>query len=91
MFCIMVKKREKFCLVLGIFIILSGNAFAVLLSDQGTNLRETATGNLTSIANLTISIYDSLAGGTKIFEENFTNGIANGSWNFIIYPIFHFF
>jgi len=42
--------------------------------------------NLTTSANLTISIYDNLTGGDLIFEQNFTDAIANGSWNVMIDP-----
>ena len=59
---------------------------AVLLSDQGTDVREITTGNLTNSGNLTIEIYDSSASGTLIFNQNFSNIIANGSWNVMISP-----
>ena len=59
---------------------------AFLISDQGTNVIEVATGNLTTSANLTISIYDNLTGGNLIFEQNFNDAIANGSWNVMINP-----
>ena len=35
-------------------------------------------------ANLTVEIYNSLSGGNLVYTENFTNGIANGSWNVML-------
>jgi len=59
---------------------------AFLISDQGTNVREVATGNLTELANLTISIYDASTEGNLIFQQNFSDAIINGSWNVMINP-----
>ena len=67
-------------------VILPNFVSAFLISDQGTNVREVATGNLTALANLTISIYDNATGGNLIFEQNFSDTIANGSWNVMIDP-----
>lgn len=71
-------------------VIISSLASAVLLSDQGTNVRETATGNLLSLGNLTIEIYDSSTAGNLIFNQSFGNVIANGSWNIMISPELEF-
>ncbi len=46
--------------------------------------------HLTTSANLTISIYDNLTGGNLIFEQNFNDAIANGSWNLMISPNLEF-
>ncbi|MDP1695339.1 MAG: hypothetical protein Q8L29_00295, partial [archaeon] len=71
-------------------LILSLNfASAVLLSDVGNDVREIATGNLTS-GNVTISIYDASAGGNLIYNQSFLNSIANGSWNVAIEPDLQF-
>jgi len=78
--------KNKILLLLLMLGMLPNFASAFLISDQGTNVREVATGNLTVSANLTIDIYDSLTGGTLIFEKNFSNAIANGSWNLMINP-----
>jgi len=69
-----------------IFMLILDISSAVLLSDQGTDVREITTGNLTNSGNLTIEIYDSSASGTLIFNQNFSNIIANGSWNVMISP-----
>ena len=63
-----------------IFIILTANAEAVLLSDQGTNVKN-STGTLLSSANLTIEIYNASSGGTLILNQTFTDTIINSSWN----------
>jgi len=84
------QKRVKFLFITIVFffslIILPSFVSAVLLSDQGTDVIDVSTGNLTTLANLTISIYDNLTGGNLIFEQNFTDAIANGSWNIMIDP-----
>ena len=80
-------RNKVIWLILG-FVVLQSFAFAsaFLISDQGTDVKDITTGNLTSLANFTISIYDASTGGTLIFEENFTDGIVNGSWNVMIDP-----
>ena len=50
------------------------------LADHGTNVR-TSSGNLLESGNLTIEIWDSPTGGNKIYGNNFTDAIKNGSWN----------
>ena len=67
-------------------IILSSLSSAFLISDQGTDVKNVSTGNLTALANLTIDIYDNATGGTLVFEQNFSNTIVNGSWNVMINP-----
>ena len=59
-------------------------AIPIILSDQGTDVKTSSTGELLSLGNLTIRIYDSLTGGNLLYEENFTNSINNGSWNVIL-------
>ena len=78
--------KSKILLLIFIFGIFPNIVSAFLISDQGTNVRETTTGNLTALANLTISIYDNSTGGNLIFEQNSSNAIANGSWNVMINP-----
>ena len=78
--------KNKILLFVLIFGILPNIVSAFLISDQGTNVLEIATGNLTALANLTISIYDSSTGGNLIFEQNSSNAIVNGSWNVMINP-----
>lgn len=50
--------------------------------DQGTNVMNN--GQLVETANLTIQIYDSATGGTLLWEQDYTNGIINGSWNVLM-------
>ena len=78
-------KKSIIALII-ITIISSAPTSAFLISDQGTNVRDVATGNLTELANLTISIYDNQTLGTLIFEQNFSDAIVNGSWNLMINP-----
>ena len=65
------------------FLLVSASA-AVLLSDQGTDVKDKTTGQLLESGNLTITIYDAAADGTLIFNLTTTNAIANGSWNLMI-------
>ena len=69
-----------------VFVFVQSFSSSFLISDQGTDVKDTSTGNLTALANLTISIYDSSTGGNLLFEEAFTNAIVNGSWNVMINP-----
>ena len=63
---------------------------AVLMSDQGTDVKNKSSGQLLSIGNLSINIYDNETGGTLIYQSNTSNGIANGSWNLMISPTLEF-
>ena len=63
---------------------------AVLISDQGTDVKNKSTGTLLSLGNLSISIYDSSTGGTLIYQSNTSNAIVNGSWNLMISPDLEF-
>ncbi len=63
---------------------------AVLLSDQGTNVINKSTGNLLSLGNLTITIYDNPSGGNLIFNQTFSDAIINGSWNLMLSPNLEF-
>src|SRR3989344_9130621 len=81
------QKRVSLLIISIIFFLFFPNLIsAFLISDQGTNVKEVTTGNLTVLANLTISIYDNSTGGNLIFEQNISNAIANGSWNVMINP-----
>ena len=63
--------------------LLTASISAVLLSDQGTNVKN-STGTLLSSANLTIEIYNATSGGTLILNQTFTDAIINGSWNLML-------
>jgi len=54
--------KSKFLFLMFTIIIFSSFASAFLVSDQGTDVKEIATGNLTALANLSISIYDASTG-----------------------------
>ena len=69
--------RNKIIILIFVLIILPNFVSAFLISDQGTNVREVVTGNLTELANLTVSVYDNLTGGNLIFEQNFSDAIVN--------------
>ncbi|HTZ42079.1 MAG TPA: hypothetical protein VMC07_02650, partial [Candidatus Omnitrophota bacterium] len=58
---------------------------AVLLSDQGTDVKN-STGSLLPYGNLTILIYDASSGGNLLFNSTIQNAIVNGSWNLMIDP-----
>ncbi|MFH1237910.1 MAG: hypothetical protein V1491_00530 [archaeon] len=78
--------KSKIILLIFALVIFPNIVSAFLISDQGTNVREVTTGNLTELANLTISIYDDPIGGNLIFQQNFSDAIVNGSWNVMINP-----
>jgi len=78
--------KKNIVVLLLIMVISSTTVSAFLISDQGTNVRDVATGNLTQLANLTISIYDNQTSGNLIFEQAFSDAIVNGSWNVMIGP-----
>jgi hypothetical protein len=59
-------------------------ALPVSLSDQGTDVKNSTSGEIITLGNLTVEIYDSLAGGGLIYNETFTSAIANGSWNVML-------
>ncbi len=73
-----------FTIVLILFSLVS--ASAVLLSDQGTEVRERLNGTLLASGDLTITIYDSSSGGNTVFSQMVGNAIINGSWNLMISP-----
>jgi hypothetical protein len=62
-------------------ILLSYSVSAVLLSDQGSDVRQSSTGSILSLGNLTIEVWNNASGGTIIYNTTFTNAIVNGSWN----------
>ena len=73
--------------ILLVFVILfTSITSAFLISDQGTNVRETATGNLLALGNVTIEIYDNTTAGNLVFSQEFNESIVNGSWNVMINP-----
>jgi hypothetical protein len=55
--------KIKFLSLILMFVFMQALISAFLISDQGTGVKEVATGNLTSSANFTISIYDNSTGG----------------------------
>src|SRR3989344_2069058 len=71
-------------------IIFSGISSAALLSDQGTNVKQNATGNLLQLGNLTIEVYDASSGGNLIYSLESGDAIVNGSWNIMINPTTEF-
>jgi len=56
----------------------------VMLSDQGTGVKDKTTQQIMTLGNITIDVYDSLTGGNLIYSETFTNAIKNGSWNVML-------
>ena len=68
-------------------ILFSTSVFAaglnVSLSDQVSGVTYKTNGSSISGA-LTVSIWDAIVGGTNIYNETFTSGIVNGSWNVML-------
>jgi len=56
----------------------------ISLSNQGTEVRTKATGDLLALGDLGVTVWDSLSGGNLIYNETFVNGIVNGSWNVML-------
>ncbi|MFA5992973.1 MAG: hypothetical protein WC796_04675, partial [Candidatus Pacearchaeota archaeon] len=80
---------NRFYLVVGILVVcvffLSFiSAESLLLSDQGTDVRDISTGQVLRSGNLTVQIWDAASSGNKIYEQVFTNAIVNGSWNVML-------
>ncbi len=71
------------CIII-LFSITSTATLNVSLSDQGTNVKIKSTGALLTLGNLTVWVFDSLTGGTMIYNETFVSAIANGSWNVML-------
>ena len=83
--------RLNLAILLLAVILFTGFASAgVIMSDQGTDVREKSTGNLLSIGNLSVKIYGNSSGGSAIYEQTFPSTIVNGSWNVIITPDLEF-
>jgi len=97
---LLMKKREKlknetkkmkkiFLILIGMIFLVSAITFVsaslnVTLSDQGTNVRLISDGSALLSGNITIQVWDSIVAGDIIYNETFTNGIINGSWNVMI-------
>jgi hypothetical protein len=72
-------------LFLGMFLIsLASATLNVSLSDQGTDVTDTSSGELLASGDLTVTVWDALSGGNLIYNETFTNTIINGSWNVML-------
>lgn len=72
--------------VLLVLLVILSSVSAVLVSDQGTSVKNKTTGELLSLGNLSINIYDASSDGTLIYNQTFSDAIANGSWNLMISP-----
>lgn len=77
---------RRIIIILFALVFLTGIASAVLMSDQGTDVRDKNTGNLLDLGNLTILVYDVSSGGSALYNQTFPEAIANGSWNLMISP-----
>ncbi|MFC1666163.1 hypothetical protein ACFLZF_00405 [Nanoarchaeota archaeon] len=67
-------------LVLTLFLFENVLAVTILLSDQGSEVKN-STGGLLESGDLTITIYDDPTGGNLIYDNTFNGAIINGSWN----------
>lgn len=81
--------NKKFLFLIGFFLILIflNSVFATLnvsLSDQGTDVKDKSTGNVLTLGDLSITIYDALSGGNLIYNETFVGAIVNGAWNVML-------
>jgi len=78
--------KSKFIISILCLVFFSSFTSAVLISDQGTDVKNKTSGSLLSLGNLSISIYDNTTKGSLIYEQNFSDTIVNGSWNLMINP-----
>ena len=78
--------KSKFIISILCLVFFSSLASAVLISDQGTDVKNISSGETIIIANLSINIYDNETSGNLIFQQNFSDAILNGSWNLMINP-----
>ncbi|MBS3081735.1 hypothetical protein J4416_02215 [Candidatus Pacearchaeota archaeon] len=76
---------KRLFLSLVMFLLFSSLVSAVLLSDQGTNVKNMS-GSLLERGNLTITIYGLLTGENLIFNSTIQDAIVNGSWNIMMNP-----
>ena len=76
--------RKEFYFLVFLALLILNLVSAALLSDQGTDVREIVTGDLLSLGNLTIIIYDSPSAGNLVYNQTFSDAIINGSWNLMI-------
>ena len=67
-----------------LFLNLASAALNVSLSDHGSDIRNKSSGALLTSGNLRVEIYDASSGGNLIYNETFTDAIANGSWNVML-------
>ena len=82
------KRRLTIFIVFLSFILFSitivSAALNVSLSNQGSEVRVKSTGELLTLGNLTVTLWDSLTGGNIIYNETFVNAIVNGSWGVML-------
>jgi hypothetical protein len=71
-------------ITIAMFVLISANAFAITLSDQGTDVRVKSTGLPVNNGNLTISIWTDVTGGTNLYSYTFNNTVNNGTWNIML-------
>jgi len=82
-------KNHRFSILLAFSFILFftttvSAALNVSLSNQGTEVRVKSTGELLTLGNLTVTLWDSLTGGNLIYNETFIDAIVNGSWGVML-------
>ncbi|MBI5065614.1 hypothetical protein HZA97_05240 [Candidatus Woesearchaeota archaeon] len=79
----MVRAKVLALFVLVLLVLFSSIVFAtsIILGDQGTNVIVSATGAKLTSGDLTVSIYDAATGGNLIYQNTFTGGIVNGTWD----------
>jgi len=87
--CISGKRRLSVLLACSLLFILfstttASAALNVSLSNQGSEVRTKSTGELLTLGNLTVTLWDSLTGGNIIYNETFIDVIVNGSWGVML-------
>lgn len=79
-------KTNKLLFILNLVLTISfvSASLNVSLSNQGTNVTTKSTGDVLTLGDLQITVWDSLTGGNLIYNETFLNAIVGGAWNVMI-------
>src|SRR3989344_2731237 len=81
------NKKRPSLIIISLVVLLSLTSHAalnVMLSDQGSGVKNKATGNEVALGNLTVEIWTAPSGGSLVYNETFTSAIVNGSWNVML-------
>ncbi len=82
------SKKRTVNILISLFVMLSicsaSSLGAITLGDQITDVKLKSTGERVELGNVTISIWDSMTGGTNLYNYTFVDAIRNGSWTVML-------